>query len=89
MAGGSSEAVKCPSGSKTSLPPRPKKVHRRSSQCLSAVRLRRLRLQSPGGGWADCGGGGRERRPLRRTKKKKTPTTTKKMTPALMTTSLS
>ena len=65
MAGGSSEAVKCPSGSKTSLPPRPKKVQRRSSQRPRAIRLCRLRLQFPGGGCADCGGGGRERRPLR------------------------
>ena len=56
MAGGSSEAVKCPSGSKTSLPPRPKKVQRRSSQRPRAIRLRRLRLQFPGGG----GGGLRE-----------------------------
>ena len=65
VAGGSSEAVKCPSGSKTSLPPRPKKVQRRSSQRPRAIRLRRLRLQFPGGGGRLRELGGRERRPLR------------------------
>ena len=50
MAGGSSEAVKCPSGSKTSLPPKLKKVQRQSSQRPRAIRLCRLRLQFPGGG---------------------------------------
>ena len=58
MAGGSSEAVKCPSGSKTSLPPRPKKVQRRSSQRPRAIRLRRLRLRFPGGVVRTAGVGG-------------------------------
>ena len=58
MAVGSSEAVKCPSGSKTSLPLRPKKVQRRSSQRPRAIKLRRLRLRFPRGVVRTAGVGG-------------------------------
>ena len=69
VAGGPSEAVKRPSGSKTSLPPSLRRFKAEQSTPVCSKTSSPSTAASRGGGWADCGGGGRERRPHSRTKK--------------------